>query len=389
MSDQTTAIDDQTFTELQRQHQAAGAAGAIEHLIATLRERKQYHPLFDALLMKKRQEMGVPLTRPASFDTIPPERRDEFEQSYIAAAREVGELFLKDGSIAQAWLYLNTIREPQKVADAINALPPDQQAEEEIIEIAFFKGVSPVHGVRLLLASHGTCSTITSLDQQMNQFSPEVRAQCAAVMVRNLYDSLRDTLQGEVQRRQPMTAPGQSIRELIATRDWLFTDDNYHIDVSHLNSVVRFARSLSADAPELALALQLAQYGARLSPQYQYAGSPPFEDFYPAHIEYFKALLNDNREQALSYFREKLTGDADSSETQLSALALVDLLQKLHLDGEALDVACKHLARTGEEYGFSLSDLCVQSGRFDLLRDIAREQGDVIGYTAALVHAGA
>ena len=387
MSEQSATIDDQTFTDLQRQLESAGAASVIDHLIATLRERKQYHQLFDALLMKKRQEMGVPLTRPTSFEAIPQEQRDEFEKTYIAAAREVGELFLKDGSIPQGWLYLNTIREPQPIVDAINALPADKQADEDVIDIAFFKGVSPVQGLRMLLVSHGTCSTITSLDQQISQFSPEVRAQCAAVMVRHLYDNLREGLQQAVQKRQPMAAPGQSIRELIAARDWLFADDNYHVDVSHLNAVVRFARSLGNGAPELDMALQLAQYGSHLSPQYQYAGTAPFEEFYPAHIEYFKALLDDHREESLAYFREKLSGNPEDSETQLSALAMVDLLQRLNCDAEALDVACKFLARTGEEFGFSLPDLCAQTGRYDLLLNIAREQGDIIGYTAALLHA--
>src|SRR5439155_442893 len=82
----------------------------------------------------------------------------------------------------------------------------------------------------------------------------------------------------------------------VGGREWLFNDDSYHIDVSHLNSVVRFARFLDAGCPELDLALQLAQYGSRLAQQYQYAGNPPFDDFYPAHIRYFKVLLDIERE---------------------------------------------------------------------------------------------
>ena len=46
-------------------------------------------------------------------------KRDEVEKTYIAAAREVGELLLQEGAIPQAWMYLRTIREPQKIAAAI------------------------------------------------------------------------------------------------------------------------------------------------------------------------------------------------------------------------------------------------------------------------------
>ncbi|MFN7805708.1 MAG: hypothetical protein ACK5TO_16950, partial [Planctomycetaceae bacterium] len=77
--------------------------------------------------------------------------------------------------------------------------------------------------------------------------------------------------------------------ELLAGREMLFQAGNYHIDVSHLNSVVRFARRLEPQDQELDRALQEAQYGARLSPQYQDGGNAPFTDFYPAHIRYFQA----------------------------------------------------------------------------------------------------
>ena len=85
----------------------------------------------------------------------------------------------------------------------------------------------------------------------------------------------------------------------MAGREWLLANDSYHIDVSHLNAVVRFARALDRECPELDLALQLAEYGARLAPQYQYAGTPPFEEFYPAHIRFLGALLGRDIEGGL------------------------------------------------------------------------------------------
>lgn len=381
-------MSDQTFDELQTIHSRQGAAATIDHLIASLREQKRHHALFDALLMKKRFEMGLPLARPTSLKDVPEARRDEFERYYVEKAREVGELLLADDSIPQAWNYFRAINEPQKVTAAIEALPEGAAVDEQVVEIALFHGLAPVKGLQLFLGSHGTCSTITALDQQFAQMPPEVRAGCAQVLVRRLYADLRENVQHDVLRRQPMTPPGQSLGELIAGREKLFADDSYHIDVSHLNAVVRFARSLDRAAPELDLALQLAEYGSRLAPQYQYAGNPPFDDFYPAHIQFFKALLDRDREQALGYFREKLGDDVSDTDNQLTAYVLVDLLQRLGRTDEALELGCRYLAESGEEFGLSLPELCSAAGRFDLLQKLSRDRGDVVHYAAALIGKG-
>ena len=81
-----------------------------------MEQRGELHRLFDAILLKKKFEMGLPLSRPTSFDNVPEERQAEFEEAYISAARRVGQSFLAENNIPQAWIYLRTIREPQGVA---------------------------------------------------------------------------------------------------------------------------------------------------------------------------------------------------------------------------------------------------------------------------------
>jgi hypothetical protein len=380
-------MSEDIFSELEKLNRTGGAVAAIDNLIASLRDQKDYHKLFDALLLKKKHSLGLPLTQPTSLGDVPLPLRDEFEKTYIESAREVGELLLEQSSLPEAWLYLRTIREPEKMARAIEAL--ESAPSDEIVDIALYQGVAPLKGLQFLLASHGTCSSITALDQQFGQLSPEVRSQCAALLVRRLYEDLTMTLQHEVERRQGLTPPANSLRELIAGRDWLFSDDNYHVDVSHLNAVVRFSRALDASSAELKQALQLAEYGSKLSPQYQYAGDPPFDDFYPAHREYFKALLGDGREAALAYFGDKLGADAADPQSQLVALALVELLTRLERHDEAVEVATKYLSDVQDRFGFSLPELCSRAGRYDVLLKLAREKGDVVTYTAALLHQGA
>ncbi|MFN6106440.1 MAG: hypothetical protein ACK5EA_18565 [Planctomycetaceae bacterium] len=357
----------------------------LDRLISQLRADHDWHGLFDALLMRRREELGLPLIRPTSLKDVPPALRDDFEKFYIDAAREVGGLLLADGQIPQAWNYFRAINETEPVARAIEALPEDAPVEEAVVEIALFHAVAPIKGLELFLKSHGTCSTITALDQQFGQMPPANRAACARVMVQRLYDDLRANVEHDVKRRLPMTPPGASLRELIAGREMLFEEGNYHIDVSHLNSVVRFARMLEPHDPELDLALQLAQYGARLSPQYQYGGNAPFTDFYPAHIRYFQALLNQNRDEALAWFHSQITGDPAETDTQLAAYALVDLLIRLDRPAEALDLALKYLPETAEEFGLSIPELCAKAGQFDKLRQFARSRGDLLNFTAGLL----
>ena len=52
---------------------------------------------------------------------------------------------------------------------------------------------------------------------------------------------------------------------------------------------------------------------------------------------------------------------------------------------EALELACKYLADSADEFGLSLPELCAESKRFDLLKSLAQSRGDVVNYAAALI----
>ncbi len=376
-----------SFAELEALKTQQGPTAVLQKLADTLREQRQFHQLFDALLMQKKQSLGLPLLRPTSFDDVPADKRDDFEETYVASAREVGQLLLADKQLGQAWMYMRTIREPEPIKAALEKLDAKTEYSEEAIDIALYQGIAPVKGLEMMLNSHGTCSSITALDQQFQRLDPAARAQCAALLVKRLYDDVAQTLQHEVEKKQGLAAPGQTLRELMAGRDWLFADGNYHIDVSHLHSVVRFARSLRADQPELLLAIQLAEYGSHLAEQYQYAGDPPFEDFYPAHVQFLKAIGNINQDTALNYFRDKLRPDSMDPDNQLVALGFVDLLTRLGRMDEALDVAKAHLSHSSEQTGFSFADLCADAGRYDLLTEVSREKGDILTFAAAMLQA--
>lgn len=376
------------FAELEQARQAGGPGAAIDTLIETLTRRKEYDQLFDALLLKRRFELGLPLVSPTSSDNVPDEKLEEFERSYIEAARRIGMRFLDEGNIPRAWMYLRHIRETGPVREALEQLDPHREAGEEtdeLINIALYEGAHPAKGLEMMLRVNGTCNTITAMDQHLSQLEPADRRRAAALLVNNLYEDLCQSLQQEVQQRLSGIPSGQSLRQLIAGRGWLFENDNYHIDVSHLNAVVRFARFLQPDDPELDEAIQLAEYGTRLAAQFQYPADPPFDDFYPAHLHYFRVLCDQNRDEGLQYFREKIDEEPDEDDRPMIAYVLVDLLIRIGRLQQAVEVARGYLSDIEDPNGFSFSRLCAQAGRLDLLRDCAREKEDLVNYTAALL----
>jgi hypothetical protein len=381
-------MSDSPFDELAGLKSSGGATAALDCLAATLLEQHDYHKLFDARMLRRKFELGLPLSRPSSLQDVPEDQRKVVEEAYVEAAREAGELFLKQGDIPAAWMYLQVIREPQSVAAAIEAIPETDEyspQREQIVQIALYQGVNPEAGLKMMLRSHGTCSSITSLDQVLHSLAPEQREACAKIMVQNLYRDLRGSVLRNVQQRVPTIEPDATLRQLLGGREWLFEGGGYHIDVSHLSSVVRFARNINPPADELDLAIQLCEYGQRLDSRLQYGSEAPFDDYYPAHIAFFKALLNKDRDASLQFFRDKVAAAPDEQSKALPAFVLVDLLIRCGLEDEAVTIAAEHLAHLNDDASFSFAERCAKTGRLDLLRRVAAERNDLVGFTAALL----
>jgi len=383
-------MSDQSFQTLDAAV-SNGVNSVVSSLVDELEASGDWHKLFDAKMLAKKAELGLPLTRPSSLQDVPDEYRSEVEKTYVAAARDIGERFIGKGDFNSAWMYLQVIREPEKLAAALDGLPEsieDYEQLEEILQIALYQGVNPKKGLQLMLNGHGTCSTITAMDQVLHSLSQAQRSICARTLVQHLYKELQETVRQQVETRVPMLPPGQSLRELILGRDWLFEGGNYHVDVSHLNSVVRFARSIEAPAEELTLASELALYGSMLERTLQYDGEPPFEDFYPAHIQFFNVINDQNRDEGLQYFKTKLDHEPDEQDKPLLAYVLVDLCLRAGKLDEAVDWAAQYLTNLSEDVSLSFDELCEQAGRLDVLKRVRQEQGDLVGYASALLREG-
>ncbi len=212
----------------------------------------------------------------------------------------------------------------------------------------------------------------------------------AELIVRHLHHELVTNVRADIQRQEgaepKVEGPAeQTLAELVADRDWLFGEHNYHVDTTHLASVIRFARLLD-DPAALRLALDLTAYGRRLNRQFQFPGEEPFKDTYPSYALFFQAMLGENVEAALAYFRARLE-ELDEGAGSLPAEIYVALLARLGRLDEALAAAVAGLPPGTRTTGFapSLLELSRRAGRFDTLTAASEQRGDLVGFTAALV----
>jgi hypothetical protein len=129
------------------------------------------------------------------------------------------------------------------------------------------------------------------------------------------------------------------VSELIAGREWLFADEfSYHVDVSHLASIVQMSIHLS-DRRDLSLARELCAYGQRLSDRLRYPGDPPFEDQYRDYDAYLAILAGDQVEEGIDHFRKKVETADPETVGVYPAVVFVNLLVRLERPAEALAVA--------------------------------------------------
>jgi hypothetical protein len=369
-------VTTQLFEDLDRLTASPNPAAALHHLTATLLESGEYGLAFEARLMSKRHELGLPLIQ---SDQI---TRDDYQQAVMAIARDTGQLFLAAGNLARAWPYFRAIGETQPIEDAIAALPNEGDVEQ-VIGIAFQEGVHPLKGLELILANQGMCRAITAFGMTAVQ---KDREKCIALLARHLYNEIVPRMSETIQAHEGKAPETSNLLELMQGRDWLFGEWDYYVDTSHLLSVVPYGIELK-DPEALACIHELCEYGKHLAPQFQSAGVPPFENQFEAYGHYIQALRGIDTETHLDYFRQQVaTADPDVA-GDAPGRTLTRLLIALGRPEEALSAVLDHVfedAPWGQPVPTALQ-LCYQTGNFSKMQDLARERGDALSYIAAAI----
>jgi hypothetical protein len=378
METAVAASDPALYDTLKHQLAESGPLAAIDGLCKSLRQTKDYAKLFYAMLMRKRVAMGVLSIPTAGANDLTPAQQEEYEDAIRTACREVGGLALAEGNIPYAFHFYRMIGELGPVRDAIERYQPGPDDDiQPVIDIAYQQGVHPKRGFDLVLDRYGICSAITtagSFDPNMGQ---DVRAHCVQRLVRSLHEQLIERLKNEIAHNQGFPPTATTIQELIAGRDWLFGDDMYFTDTSHLSSVV-----------QLKLARELCAYGVKLAPLLQYAGSPPFENLYRDVDVYLSVLLDDQVEEGISHFRAKIVADPDGPDT-FAAEVLVRLLVRKDRVSVALAVGWEYLAQADERQMNCPGpmELAQRLKDYAAVAELARMRDDPVHYLAGLIAA--
>ena len=370
------------FDRAEQALKTGGAEFALQFLSDKFRNEKNYAALFETRLMRKRRELGLPLLQMGSLDDIQEDKRPGYEKEFIEAARETGKLFLGDGDIPRGYSYLRAIGDLQPVYNAIDRLTTDD-VNDAVLEIALHERVHPRKGFELVMASYGICRAITVFGQYPGT---QGREDCLHLLITKLHTDLMASLRRTIQEAESAAPEGQSIPELIAGRDWLFEGMSYYVDTSHLVSILGFSLELT-DPAMLRMAIELCEYGRKLSPMFHYRGDPPFEDIYADHAVFLKALSGEDVEAGIAHFVKKVE-DSDPEEIGTGpAQILIVLLGRLKRYKQAVEISVMYLAGADQTQLAcpSVLQLCYLAEDPGKMMEIAKRKQDLLGFTAGLL----
>lgn len=387
--DETTelpALKRPTFDRARAALAAGGPAAAVDRLISDLRADGDFTALFYALLLKKRVELGVSPFPSGPASDLPPETHDAYEAAIRDAGRHVGRLLLDRGDIPKAWTFFRMLGEPEPVRDALANYAPGPDADiYPVVEVAWQQAVHPKKGFDLILDRHGVCSAITTVGGADLSANPELRDHCVGRLVRALDEQLTDRLRADLLARGTPAADGATVADMIGRHPELVGDDAYHIDTSHLSSVVQMSLYLPAGR-ENDLARGLCQYGRRLAPGLRGGGEPPFDDSYDDYLAYLNVVAGEKVDEGLERFRAKADREFADGATY-AAQVYVNLLLRANRDKEAL-AAAKHYLSAEDDRGLICpgpGELARRLNDYESLAEVARERNDAVQFLAGLI----
>jgi hypothetical protein len=375
------------FAQLDEIRSSQGTAAALDFLANEFREEARYFEMFEILKMQIRHRMNLPLTFDETAEALTEAQQRELEDGLFEACRTVGTLLMQAGQVGEGWTFLRPVGDKQLARELVEAIEVTDENVDAIVHVALSEGVAPAYGFQLVLERFGTCNSITTYDAEISRQPKEEQQKAAALLVKHLHGELLENVRADIERREEAAPKETTLRELLEHRPQLLEANAYHIDTTHLASVVRFARVLS-EPDQLATAVDLTEYGLRLGKQYHYEGDEPFGDLYQASKLYLNALRGVAVDEAIAYFGDKARTQDIQYYGPVSIETYIDLLTRVGRLQQAITESIE-LLPDGPRVGIakSLFDLCKRADDFDQLRALALQREDLLGYAMGRLHA--
>jgi hypothetical protein len=391
-------LDPALFDRIRVAVTAEGPKAAAEKLVTELRAAEDFRNLFYALLLRKRVELGVSPFPTGPSSDLPPETHEPYEDAIRAAGREVGYELLNRSRFQEAWTYFRMLGEHEPVRKALEAYTPGPDDDiYPIIELAWQNGLLPKKGFDLVLDRHGVCSAITMVSSSDITSNADLRDYCIGRLIEALHTQLSERLRNDITGRGVVVPADTTVAEMLSRHPEVMADDAYHIDTSHLSSVVQMSIHLPAGRGN-ELTQQLCEYGRRLSPGLRGRYDAPFDEGYDDYLVYLKVIQGApapprmgnqaDVDAGLAHFRSKAEREFAEGSTY-AAQVYVNLLVRLNRHSEALAAAKAYLLREDERNMIcpGVNELAKRAGDFDTIAEAAKARNDPVGYLAGLIAA--
>jgi hypothetical protein len=378
------------FDHYQSVLQTKGATEAIEHLIRDLQKGILQDPqtattLFYAQLLRKRIELKTNPYPMGSAHELPKKHHETYEDAIRDAAKSTGELLLSHNKIAAAWPFYRLINDTETVRNAIEKYQPSEEDDiYPLLDIAWHQGVHPSRGFQLMLERQGICSTITLISSTDLSKNPTLRNECIGKLVQALHEQLHTRLMVDLKERGIDIDEKLNVKQLVEKYPILTENDAYHVDISHLQSVVQMTIHLTDSS--LKEAKELCEYGLRLSEKLNFFNDTPFDEGYKDYLAFLNVISNDHRDINIARFQAKAQ-DSMQEGIAYPGIVLIDLLSRIGEDRKALDIAKQLFGDTNaHEYGGpNLVDLARKIGDHATVAEIAKKNGDIVSFLASQI----
>lgn len=379
------------FDEIKQLAGSAGIRNALNRLIETLRDQKDFHQLFEALKMQTRYELGLPILYTRRPDELNAAQQHELESGLLDACREVGTLLVEAGKLREGWIYLQPVGDQDLNHRLLESYPVADDNVEEIIDISLMQLAAPSVGYSLVLQRYGTCNAITSFDSTVHSLDALNKKRLAGQLTRHIYEELISNLTAYLEEHQGTVESNVTFLELFQANKQLMRETGPMTDATHLSSVMRIGRILD-DNESLRMLSEMAEYGCQLAEPFHFPGDPPFENTFRDHFTFYRALCSEDSnspevKHAIQFFDQKSRSSMNDENNSICDEVFVDLLHRIGQRTRAIEVSLERLTQRPELSGIAspVYEIANDQEHFSILENHYHARNDLLGYTVSLL----